>query len=501
MSVADASALVLDVQSVSKTFGTLQANDEITMQIRSSTVHALLGENGAGKSTLVKIINGLLLPDSGEIHYLGERIRTHNVSVQTAGIATVHQELALVPVMTGLENIALALRVSNNSALRSLAAEVQEQVGTTVPLDVPVGQLELPQRQRIELIKALCRRPRLLLLDEPTTFLPPTDTGPFLAMVRLLADEGMSVLLITHRLEEATEIADEATVIRRGRVVGEHPSRPLPNADVLASEIVGLQVPVPSRQGATLGEVVLTTTGLTVEDSGHRLVDSVNLELRRGEILGIAGVDGNGQLELLESIAGLRRVTSGSVVLNGVSLGVTPYARRSRLGLQLVSGDRRRDGIVPTFTIAEHFQYMLGRSSLTGLKELLQQFDVRPPSPLAIADELSGGNQQKMVMARALKRPTEVLMVSYPTQGLDVMATAQLQQILLHRADLGTAVIVLSSDLEELLQICDSIAVMNGGAVIGTQRADRFDRDELAAWYTSRSATTPAASSPGAVAG
>jgi simple sugar transport system ATP-binding protein len=258
---------------------------------------------------------------------------------------------------------------------------------------------------------------------------------------------------------------------------------------------------VPSRQGATLGEVVLTTTGLTVEDSGHRLVDSVSLELRCGEILGIAGVDGNGQLELLESIAGLRRSTSGSVVLNGVSLDGASYARRSRLGLQLVSGDRRRDGIVPTFTIAEHFQYMLGRSSLKGLKEVLQQFDVRPPSPLAIADELSGGNQQKMVMARALKRPTDVLLVSYPTQGLDVMATAQLQQILLRRADLGTAVIVLSSDLDELLQICNSIAVMNGGAVIGTQHADRFDRDELAAWYTSRSATAGASTSPGSVTG
>lgn len=491
--MGDETGLVLDARSVSKAFGTLQANDGISLQIRTASVHALLGENGAGKSTLVKLINGLILPDTGEIDLLGQRIRAHDLSVPVTGIATVHQELALVPVMTGFENIALALRASNNTALRTLAREVQEQIGTSVPLDVPVGQLELPQRQRIELIKALCRRPRLLILDEPTTFLPPTDTGPFLSMVRGLADDGMAVMLITHRLEEATAIADEATVIRRGRVVGQHPHRPLPAPDVLAREIVGVSVPTPSRTGAALGDVVLTTTGLTLVEAGHRLVDGVNLELRRGEILGIAGVDGNGQLELLETIAGLRKATSGDVNVNGTSLVGKSYARRSRMGLQLVSGDRRRDGIVPTFTIAEHFQYMLGRQSLTGLKDVLQRFDVRPPNPLAIADELSGGNQQKMVMARALKRPTDVLLVSYPTQGLDVLATAALQQILLQRADLGTAVIVLSSDLEELLQICDSIAVMNGGAIIGTQRSGRFDRDELAAWYTSRSAADPSA--------
>ncbi len=497
--MADVTGLVLDVQAVCLSFGSLRANDEISMEVRPSTVHALLGENGAGKSTLVKIINGLLLPDSGEIHYDGTCIRAPGFSADAFGIATVHQELALVPVMTGFENIALALRVSNNAALRSLAEDVQMQVGTSVPLDVVVSELELPQRQRIELIKALCRRPKLLILDEPTTFLPPTDTGPFLGMVRRLADDGMAVLLITHRLEEATAIADEATVIRRGRVVGQHASRPLPSAGVLANEIVGTSVPVPSRQGAALGDVVLTTSHLTLEDSGHRLVDQVSLQLHRGEILGIAGVDGNGQLELLELIAGLRRATSGSVVLNGTELDGSSYAHRSRIGLQLVSGDRRRDGIVPTFTIAEHFQYMLGRQSLVGLRQLLKQFDVRPPDPLAIADELSGGNQQKMVMARALKRPTDVLLVSYPTQGLDVMAAAQLQQILLLRADLGAAVIVLSSDLEELLQICDSITVMNGGAVIGTQNAGSFNRDELATWYTSRSAAVGARSGSGAV--
>ena len=474
------------VRHVTKHFGTAIANEDVSLSVLPGTVHGLLGENGAGKSTLVSIINGLVAPDSGEISFGDDLIASPTEPVGSPLIATVHQQLALVPVMSGIENIALALGTHPSDSLRALAADVQAKAGTDVDLSVPLGRLELPVRQRIEVIKALCRQPRLLILDEPTTFLPPSDTAPFLRLIRQLADSGMSVLFITHRLEEVGLVADQVTVLRHGRVVGSHNERPLPSADVLAREIVGESIPIPVRSEAQIGDVVLRVQGLTLREAGQTVVDDVSMEVRHGEILGVAGVDGNGQLELLELIAGLRRPTQGSIELCGQSISNVSFGKRAKLGLQLVSGDRTRDGIVPTFTIEEHFEYMLGREMPSDLPDVLREFDVRPPRPRAIADELSGGNQQKMIMARALQRETQVLMVSYPTQGLDVMAAAQLQQFLLTFAQNGTAIVLLSSSLDELLLLCDSVVVMNGGSIVGRQDSSAFDRDEIATWYTTR---------------
>lgn len=474
----------LHVREVTKAFGATVANDSVTLSVRPGTVHALLGENGAGKSTLVGLINGREAPDAGEIFFDGVPIRPEHGAGIRHGIATVHQDLALVPVMTGLENISLALRRPNNAELRRHADRMQERADTHVDLGLPVGELELPQRQRIELIKALCTEPKLLILDEPTTFLPPTQTQPFLRFLRTLADEGLAVLLITHRLDEATAIADEATVLRHGRVVAHHPGPALPDKRELARQIVGTSVPTPTRTEHTLGPVVLETRGLSFEEEGRRLVDAVDLEVREGELLGLAGVDGNGQLELLEVLAGLRRPTAGSISLDGEDVRSLSLARRSERGLQLVSGDRRRDGIVPEFTVAEHFDLLLGRDPRRDLPAVLERFDVRPRRPDIRGDSLSGGNAQKMIMARALQRRTRVLMVSYPTQGLDVAAAAQLQRMLIEHARNGAAVIVVSSDLEELLTICDTVAVMSAGTIVGAQRSGAFHRDELATWFT-----------------
>jgi simple sugar transport system ATP-binding protein len=474
----------LQVHEVTKAFGETVANDSVTLAVRPGSIHALLGENGAGKSTLVGLINGGHAPDAGEISFDGVPIQPAHGAGVRHGIATVHQDLALVPVMTGLENIALALRRPNDAELRRLAERMQEHVGTHVDLRRPVGELELPQRQRIELIKALCTEPKLLILDEPTTFLPPTETEPFLRLLRTLAEGGLAVLLITHRLDEVTSTADEATVLRHGRVVAHHPGPVLPDKRELARQMVGTSVPAPTRTEHDLGPVVLRTRGLSYVDDGRRLVADIDLEVREGELLGLAGVDGNGQLELLELLAGLRRPTTGSIHLDGEDFASLSLARRVERGLQFVSGDRRKDGIVPEFTVAEHFDLLLGRDPGRDLRAILEQFDVRPPWPKVRGDSLSGGNAQKMVMARALQRRTRVLMVSYPTQGLDVAAAAQLQQLLIEHARSGAAVIVVSSDLEELLTICDTVAVMSAGAIVGRQHFGAYRRDELATWFT-----------------
>jgi simple sugar transport system ATP-binding protein len=483
--VVTSDAAGLEVRGISKAFGSVQANRGIDLSVAPGTVHALLGENGAGKSTLVNLINGRYPPDAGEIRFGGRLVVDPSTARPSPGIATVHQDLALVPVMTGLENIALALRRPTDRALRRTVAQMQERLGTAVDVDRPVEQLELPQRQRIELIRALCSDPRLLVLDEPTTFLPPAETGPFLELVRRLAADGRAVLLITHRLDEARAVAAAATVLRHGAVVARYDDGGLPGNAELARQIVGSDVPEPTRPQPMPGEEVLRLDGVVHRHDGHTVVDGVSLALRSGQILGLAGVDGNGQVELLEVVAGLRRCSAGTIELRGNRVEHLPLRRRARRGLQFVSGERRRDGIVPTLTLAEHFELVLGKDSTRGLATLLRAADVRPPDPDVRADGLSGGNQQKLLMARALRRDPTVLLLAHPTQGLDVKASAQLRRLLIEEADAGVAIVVASADLDELLGMCDTIAVLNGGRLRGLQHAP-FDRDELSSWYTTR---------------
>jgi simple sugar transport system ATP-binding protein len=379
-----------------------------------------------------------------------------------------------------LENLSLAVV----HGVRARVAAVGERFGLTATLDVPVSELELPQRQRIELLRALCQEPTVLILDEPTTFLPPTAIEPFLAMVRALADQGLAVMLITHRLDEARSIADDVTVIRAGRVVDRFDRDSMPANEELAMAMVGAAVVEPTTVFRSTTATVLEARDMCVDDGARRTVDGVSLTLGRGEILGVAGVDGNGQLELLEGIAGLHGLSAGSLRFGGDDIAAVPYSRRARMGIQFVSGERRRDGIVPTFTIAEHFSYALGPKSTEGLDEILTAYAVNPPRPSARAEHLSGGNQQKMILARALQRPCEVLLLSYPTQGLDVLATAQLHRLLVDRAKAGMAIVIASADLDELLTISHRVVVMNRGRIAGEQICTSFDRQELAAWFT-----------------
>lgn len=475
----------LRATGVTKSFGPIAASDHVDLHLRCGRIHALLGENGAGKSTLVGILNGRLRPDEGSVILDGEPLRGGDARLAAArGIATVHQDLALVPSMTGLENIALALGSSVNQALRTRVAEAERRLGLSARMNSPVLSLELPQRQRIELIRALCQAPSVLILDEPTTFLPPTAVEPFLMRMRELADAGLAVLLITHRLDEARLVADEVTVLRAGKVVGTFNRGRFPSNEELAVAMVGESIPQPNVNGVAAGETLIEVTGLRVDDDRRTCVDGVDLTVQRGEIVGVAGVDGNGQDELLEAIGGLRDAVDGKLVYGGRDIARIPYAHRADLGIQFVSGERRRDGIVPTFTVAEHFRYVLGSCVDERLGAVLAEHGVTPPDPSMLAQNLSGGNQQKMVLARALQRDSQLLLLTYPTQGLDVLAAAQLRLLLMERAASGLAVVIASSDLDELLTISHRVVVMNRGRIVGEQTSANLDRQQLASWFT-----------------
>lgn len=480
---ADAPA-VLRAEKITKWFGATCANDEVDFELRAGEVHALLGQNGAGKSTLVAIMTGRYAQDSGRVVAGGEELRPGDPRTAVAhGISTVFQELVLVPSMTGLENIAVALGLAATRETREQVRRVQEEFELEAELEVPIRDLEMPERQRIELLRALSQKPRVLLLDEPTSLLPPTRVVPFLQGVRRLAEGGLAVLLITHRLQEARSIADRVTILRQGRVVASHTQDDFPSNSELAFEMLGAAV-VEHFELGDVGETVLDVRDLTVRDtSKHVVVDSVSFEVREGEILGLAGVDGNGQLELLESIAGIVPPAHGHIHLGGEDITRTRPERRFHAGIVIVSGDRRRHEIVPELTIYQHFEYVHG-SAPPELQGILESYGVRPPAPLLRAESLSGGNQQKTIMARACEAAPKVLLASYPMQGLDVQASVNIRELLIERARAGTAVIVSSSDLDEVLSISHRVMVMNHGRIMGIMDRGALDRHRLAEWLT-----------------
>ncbi|MEA2408925.1 MAG: ral nucleoside transport system ATP-binding protein [Thermoleophilaceae bacterium] len=478
----------LVAEGISKRFGATQANQDISLSLTGGEVHALLGQNGAGKSTFVGVLTGRMRPDVGRVLVDGEEMALGDPGASVAnGIATVFQHLMLVPAMTGLENIALALGKAADRSTRRMAEAVQEQFQLPAQLDVPVRDIELPQRQRVELVRALCLRPRVLLLDEPTSLLDPTAVPAFLGKVRELADAGLAVLLITHRLHEARGIADRVTVLRHGRQVATYEKGSMPSAGDLAVAVVGERVvdDIDTFAPGDAEPVLELEDVFALDDHKHPAVNDIGFELRPGEILGIAGVDGNGQIELLQTIAGMRPARVGRVVFDGEDVTGADYAALFQRGVQFVSGDRERHGIVPTFTVADHFEYALGRSSVGGLPETLGRYDVRPPDPSVRGDELSGGNQQKMLVAAVFERDCRLILLSYPTHGLDVQASLAVRRLIVDRArERGVAMIVSSSDLEELMSISHRIAVMSRGRIAGIQSREAFDRRQLAEWFT-----------------
>ncbi len=468
------------------------ANDHIDLAVEPGEIHALLGENGAGKSTLMNILYGLLHPDEGEIVVDGtaRRFRGPGDAI-AAGIGMVHQHFMLVPVFTVTENIMLGAEATKAAGLldrasaRERVLDVSQRYRLPVDPDAEVADLPVGVQQRVEIVKALVREVDLLILDEPTAVLTPQETDELLEVMRGLKAGGKSIVFITHKLREVKAIADRITVIRRGRVVGT--ARPDASEDELAALMVGRTVKLRvDKSPAAPGEPVLSVRDLSVyDDRGHEAVAGTSLEVRAGEVLAVAGVQGNGQTELVEAIMGLRPPAHGDILLSGLNLAGRTTKEILHAGVSYIPEDRSVDGLVRDFTVAENLildqydqpPYASGLALRPGAimqaaRERITEFDVRTPSAAATVGTLSGGNQQKVIVARELARQVKLLVAAQPTRGVDVGSTEFIHARVVRERDARSAVLLVSSELDEVLALADRIAVMYRGRILATVAPD-----------------------------
>ncbi len=460
--------------------------------VEPGEIHALLGENGAGKSTLMNILYGLLHPDEGEIAVDGtvQRFRSPGDAI-AAGIGMVHQHFMLVPVFTVTENVMLGAETTRGAGLldrsraREQVLEVSRRYRLPVDPDATVADLPVGVQPRGEIVKALVREVDLLILDEPTAVLTPQETDELLQVMRGLRDGGKSIVFITHKLREVKAIADRITVVRRGRVVGT--AEPDTGEDELAALMVGRTVKLKvDKTVARPGPTVLSVRELCVyDDRGHQVVEDTSLEVRAGEVLAIAGVQGTGQTELVEAIMGLRPVAGGAIELSGADLAGRSTKEILRAGVSYIPEDRSVDGLVRDFTVAENLildeydrpPYARGpalrpAAIAAAARERIVEFDVRTPSAEAPVGTLSGGNQQKVIVARELARKVKLLVAAQPTRGVDVGSTEFIHARVVHERDRGAAVLLVSSELDEVLALADRVAVMYRGRILATVPPD-----------------------------
>ncbi|MDQ1484691.1 MAG: ral nucleoside transport system ATP-binding protein [Actinomycetota bacterium] len=478
----------LELRGITKRFGSMVANDHIDLTVEPGEIHALLGENGAGKSTLMNVLYGLYEPDEGEILLDDVPVRFRGPGdAMAAGIGMVHQHFMLIPVFTVAENVMLGHEETRGGigwldrrAARRKVADVSRRYGLAVPPEALVADLPVGVQQRAEIVKALTRDAKILVLDEPTAVLTPREIDDLIAVMRRLRDAGTSIVFISHKLKEVKAVADKVTVIRRGRVVGQ--TEPGASEQELASLMVGRPVRLTvEKSPATPKDVVLDVDQLRVIDpSGVVQVDGVSFQVRAGEIYAIAGVQGNGQTELTECLLGLEIPTEGSIRVLGADLATAAVHDRLGSGIGYVPEDRLHDGLIGSFSVAENLvldmhdrpPYSKGASlDLVAIsanaKQRVDEFDVRTTSIFAPASTLSGGNQQKVVLARELSRPLKLLVVAQPTRGLDVGSMEFVHKRIVRERDIGTAVVLVSTELDEVLGLADRIAVMYRGRIIG----------------------------------
>jgi len=482
----------LELRGITKRFGSLVANDHIDLVVESGEIHALLGENGAGKSTLMNVLYGLYRADEGEIllddvpqHFRGPG------DAMAAGIGMVHQHFMLIPVFTVAENVMLgheptrAGGVLDLPAARRLVREISERFGFDLDPDARVEDLPVGVQQRVEIVKALSRDARVLVLDEPTAVLTPQETDELMETMRRLAGSGTSIVFITHKLREVKAVADTITVIRLGRVVGEAP--PTASTAELATMMVGRDVELTvHKDPPRLGAEAFVVDGLTLFGAGGvRLLDDLSFSVRGGEVLAVAGVQGNGQTELAEVIVGLRSKASGSIRLDGEELLGRSVRHVLAAGVGFVPEDRKADGLVAEFSLAENimldrsygppFAHWYGidfRARDAVAERAVEDFDIRTQGIGAPVGRLSGGNQQKVVIARELERDLKLLLASQPTRGVDVGSIEFIHERIVEVRDSGVPVLIISTELDEVMALADRIAVMYRGAIIDIVPAD-----------------------------
>ena len=477
----------LELRNITKRFGTLTANDNISLTLESGEIHSLLGENGAGKSTLMNVLYGLLQPDEGQILIDGKEVKFAGPGdAMAAGIGMVHQHFMLIPVFTVAENVVLGHEPTGKignldlNAARKLVKEISDRFGFDIDPDAKVQDLPVGAQQRVEIIKSLARNAKALVLDEPTAVLTPQETDELMDIMRGLAKSGTSIIFITHKLREVQQVADRITVIRQGKVVAS-PS-PKASASELASLMVGREVDLDvKRKPAKVGAETLVIKDLTVlDDRQHQMVDGVTFSVHDGEVLAIAGVQGNGQTELAEAILGLRKIHSGSIQVAGRDLTRSTVREVLEAGLGYIPEDRKKDGLVSEFSIAENLMLdgSFGKPFAKGVQidfakrdeiahKLIEEFDIRTPSAETLAKQLSGGNQQKVVVARELGRELKVLVASQPTRGVDVGSIEFIHEQIIAARDSGKSVLIISTELDEVLALADRIAVMYRGKIVG----------------------------------
>lgn len=490
---------VIEMRHIRKEFPGIVANDDITLQVKKGEIHALLGENGAGKSTLMNVLFGLYQPEKGEIWVKGQQVKITGPSVAgDLGIGMVHQHFMLVDKFTVTENIILGNEPKKGVGIdlktaRKKVKELSEQYGLNVDPDKRIRDISVGMQQRVEILKTLYRGADILIFDEPTAVLTPHEIRELMAIMKRLVDEGKSIILITHKLKEIMAAADRCTVIRRGKAIATvNVSETTPSE--LASMMVGRDVVFARNEEAYQPkEDVLVVKDLTVVDSRKvTVIDHLDLTVKGGEILGIAGVDGNGQTELIETITGLRKASSGTITLKGKDITHDRTRRITEKGVSHIPEDRHKHGLVLDFSIGDnmvlqtYYQKPYASAGILNFEQirqhaekLIKEFDVRTPSVDTPARALSGGNQQKAIIAREVDRDPDLLIASQPTRGLDVGAIEFIHKRLIEQRKKGKAVLLVSLELDEIMNISDRIAVIYEGKIIDIVNPHETNEDEL----------------------
>ena len=491
--------LLLAARNVTKRFPGVLANDDVSVELRPGRILALLGENGAGKSTLVNVLFGMYRPDGGEIVIKDEIVDLRGPDdAISRGIGMVHQHFQLVPPMSVVENIVLGaeptkLGLVDLDEARVRVVELSERYGLEVDPDALVEDLPVGMQQRVEILTALYRNADVLILDEPTGVLTPQEADHLLRVLRGLTESGVGIVFITHKLREVLAIADDIVVLRSGRVVGATtPTQATETglAEMMVGRSVALRV---EKTVAQPGDVVLQVEDLKVDDDrGQLAVDGVNLQVRSGEILGVAGVEGNGQRELVEAITGLRHTSAGEVTINGESLANSSTRQVAQTGVGHIPEDREKHGLVAVYSLAENSvlnRYYRQPFSNRGImrrevihehaEAVVDEFDVRTPNVTVSVSSLSGGNKQKLIVGREFSEDIELLVAAQPTRGIDIGAIEFIHRRIVEQRDRGAAVLLVSAELDEILSLADRIAVLYDGKLMGVLKASLANRESV----------------------